>query len=194
MSDNLKPQLRMQRPTLAGLPPQQLPPGVTLRSYQDGDDAVWDGLLRLSFGADTTVRFAKTMAADPCYSPDRVLFLELHGKPVATTSAYHKADVRPTQGMVHYVAGDPAAKGLGLGRQIVLAALHHMAREGRSGSWLGTDDFRLPAIKIYLDLGFEPVLLDENQRERWATVLRNLGRPELIETFAPILTGPVVTA
>ena len=51
-----------------------------------------------------------------------------------------------------------------------------MVREGRQRAFLSTDDFRLPAIRTYLKLGFEPYLVHENQRERWRKVLAAIGR------------------
>ena len=41
--------------------------------------------------------------------------------------------------------------------------------------WLKTDDFRIPAIKIYYRLGFLPWLFEEGMRERWTIVAKNLG-------------------
>jgi len=43
---------------------------------------------------------------------------------------------------------------------------------------LETDDYRLPAIKTYLNLGFEPLLVHENQRDRWRNILSALGVQE----------------
>jgi len=43
---------------------------------------------------------------------------------------------------------------------------------------ISTDDFRLPAIKTYLDAGFRPVLWsdpDSDQRGRWDAVIAALG-------------------
>ena len=59
--------------------------------------------------------------------------------------------------------------GRGLGFHVSLACTHIMAAEGRTSAVLQTDDFRLPAIKSYLRLGFAPLLMHENQRQRRAT-------------------------
>ena len=40
---------------------------------------------------------------------------------------------------------------------------------------LDTDDFRLPAIKNYLNLGFVPVYVGENHGERWRIIFKKLG-------------------
>jgi mycothiol synthase len=61
--------------------------------------------------------------------------------------------------------------GKGLGLQVSLAALHHMANSGKEASILETDDFRIPAIKTYLRLGYKPLLIHENQAERWKDLI-----------------------
>ena len=40
---------------------------------------------------------------------------------------------------------------------------------------LWTDDWRLPAIKTYLNLGFEPDIEHESHPERWRAVFEKLG-------------------
>ncbi len=49
---------------------------------------------------------------------------------------------------------------------------------------------RLPAIRTYLNLDFAPLLVDGNQRARWAAVFAALGEPELCERFAAELSRP----
>jgi mycothiol synthase len=66
-----------------------------------------------------------------------------------------------------------------------------MRCEGRRRAELRTDDFRVAAIKTYLKLGFEPLLVAENQRRRWRDVLAAIGRGDLVERFAGILEGPI---
>ena len=85
----------------------------------------------------------------------------------------------------------PEAGGKGLGLTVSLAALHEMNREGRTNAILRTDDFRVPAVITYLKLCFVPMLIDENQRERWGNIFKGIRKPELIEKFASILTGPL---
>jgi mycothiol synthase len=188
-----KPQLHMTRPQLRDLPPLELPAGMTLRTFRDGDDVTWNTLLQLGFGDTATVSFDPQMTREACYSPDRIYFLELDGRAVATTSAYYRPQFRLDEGMIHFVSADPAVRGRGIGRLIVLAALQHMQREGRRGAWLSTDDFRLAAIKVYLDLGFVPLLMHDNQRRRWPAVLEKLKRGDMAAAFAPILDGPIWT-
>lgn len=194
MSDEkLRPQLVMLLPSLAGLPPVRLPPGYTARHFDPGDEAAWDRVIDASFGEKEGRTFAALMANDPAFRPERVWFLWHADEPVATTSAWHRTDWGEDCGYVHYVGVVPEHAGKGLGVQINLVALHHMVSEGRRRAVLETDDFRLPAIKTYLKLGFQPLLVHENQRDRWRTVFARLGRPELAERFRTELDGPIAS-
>jgi mycothiol synthase len=89
------------------------------------------------------------------------------------------------------VAVRPDYRGQKIGTALSTAVLHRFKEEGHEDANLRTDDFRLPGIRVYLRLGFEPYLVHENQRERWAEVFDALGMPELKETFEEILNGPI---
>ena len=65
----------------------------------------------------------------------------------------------------------PESRGLGAGRLICLAALHALSARGYKTAVLSTDDERIPAIKLYLSLGFEPIYTHESHKERWEKVM-----------------------
>lgn len=73
------------------------------------------------------------------------------------------------------VAVHPGAQGKGLGKKICLAVLHDLASRGYKSALLSTDDIRLPAIKLYLSLGFEPFYTDGSHKERWNKVYEKIG-------------------
>ena len=186
------PQLHMLRPHLLDLPAFALPEGYGVRTFLPGDGAHWERIIAESFNADpASLSFETTMRHAPAFRPERIFFITCGDEPVATASAYYHPEFMPDAGMVHYVGVLNGHAGKRLGYMAVLATLEQMAREGRRRAWLSTDDFRLPAIKTYLNLGFEPLLIHENQRERWPAVFAKLGLPELAERFVHILTGPV---
>ena len=190
--ESRKPQLRMRRPNLQGLEPLKPPEGIQIRTWQPGDDVHWERIIGTSFGREPgAISFDHSMRHDPAFLPERIFFAQLDGKPVATASAYHAGPALPRTGRIHYVGTLPEARGRRLGRLVSLAALHRMRQENLVAALLSTDDFRLAAIKTYLRLGFEPLLVDENQRDRWQTVFAALDMPEQIDRFAAILAGPV---
>ena len=192
-----QPQLGMMLDSLSDLPPVCLPEGYSIRHYREGDGAHWDRIIGESFLVPEDQRerrFEQVMAADDAFRPDRVLFVLRGEEPVGTASAWHVSDCPEHIGYLHYVGVLPSETGRGLGLQVSLAALHKMVSEGRTAAVLRTDDYRIPAIKTYLKLGFHPVLVHENQRDRWPAAFEKMGRPELAQAFAAILTGPVTDA
>lgn len=190
--DRHKPQLVMRREHLDGLPEVQLPDGYTLRCYWDGDGAAWEQIIAESFGRAVEVgEFDRNIRQRDPFRPERVLFV-LHGaEPVATASAWDSPGWGLDTGQLHMVGVKPGHQGKRLGYWVSLGVLHQFRTEGRRSAMLSTDDFRLAAVKIYLALDFEPVLVHETQRQRWADVFGALGGPELVEQFAAILRGPV---
>jgi mycothiol synthase len=93
---------------------------------------------------------------------------------VATASARLLPQMYPNAGYVHYVAASPNHAGKKLGYLVSLATLYEFVRLGCTSAVLDTDDFRLPAVKTYLNLGFVPYHTDDTHAERWSTVESNL--------------------
>lgn len=184
MSEMLKPQLLMRLDTLSALPPVALPAGYTLRPYREGDASAWEMVIDDSFGG--THRFQQEMAASEFFLPERVKFICFEDAPIATASAWTNGE---GMGYLHMVGVHRKHLGHGLGAQVSLAALHHMVKEGRSVAILNTDDFRIPAIKTYLKLGFVPEVSHENHIQRWSNVLNEIGRADLLallpKTYVP---------
>lgn len=167
------PQLVMKRENLAFLQPIELPLGYSLRHFRDGDEKAWENVINDSFKMQSD--FKKMMADDENFKPERVLFICFNDLPVATASAWHRPKFGDDVGYLHMVGVLSTHTGKGLGLQVSLAALHQMAREGKTSAVLETDDFRIPAIKTYLKLGFKPVIIHENQVQRWENIFKIIG-------------------
>ncbi len=97
---------------------------------------------------------------------------------VATASYQLKPTTTPKSGWVHYVGADPNHSGRGLGLAVVSQVLLEIFDAGHESALLTTDDFRLPAIRTYLKLGFEPDLIHESHFQRWQNVLDQLNSIE----------------
>jgi len=183
----------MVRSSLDGLPPLEVPQGYEIRHFVDGDEDAWSRVYAAAFEHEyDPLAFARIMASDEAFLPERIWFAVSSGEPVATASAYCRPATRPGCGMIHYVGVVPEHRGRGLGRAVTLAALWRMVAEDHKGAWLSTDDHRIAAIRIYLDLGFEPRLVDEEQRERWRRTLEKVD-PALPQAFAAQIGGRVFT-
>lgn len=166
----------MRRPNLDDLPElPPLPPGYLLRPACEADAESLAALLAKAFdtGAWTPERARSDLLANPDVKQTYLITCE--GRVVATASALLLPEIYPGTGIVHYVAADPEHRGKRLGSLISLAVLHEFARLGCQDARLLTDDPRLPAIKTYLDLGFEPVRIDESHAERWRKVYAALA-------------------
>lgn len=98
------------------------------------------------------------------------------GKVVATASArVNQADF-PGQGYVHMVASGVEARGRGLGRSVTAAVLARFAELGLTEAVLETDDWRIPALRTYLAMGFVPVIRDHSHYARWSTIFQKTYR------------------
>jgi mycothiol synthase len=64
------------------------------------------------------------------------------------------SDHQPPLGEIYVVAVDPGFQGLGLGRQLVLAGLDHLAARGLTEAMLYVDADNSWAIRLYEQLGF----------------------------------------
>jgi mycothiol synthase len=60
-----------------------------------------------------------------------------------------------------------------------LATLHAFRKLRCKDAVLHTDDFRLPAIKVYLELGFCPEYAHATHAPRWSRLSSSLNKMEL---------------
>ena len=192
------PQLHMYRPNLADLPPLGVPDGYELRTYRPGDEAIWgqimDVCLPMGAGQWRPEIVRDTLTSLPQFDPDGLYFATWHGIPVGTATAWRLRPDEQEIGYVHMVGVLPDHRGRRLGYVVTLAALQRFRERGLHAAMLDTDDFRLSAIRAYLDLGFQPEQRHPSHPERWAVILSELRdrAPELENpSSAPALAGPI---
>ena len=77
-------------------------------------------------------------------------------------------------GVLDFVVTHPDHRGKGLGRATCTEVARFLVSRGCKTITLGTDDWRLPAIHIYLSMGFNPVINRDDMPRRWAAVYENL--------------------
>jgi mycothiol synthase len=162
-------QLEMRRPHLEGLPALRAPDGYELRTWRPGDEARWAAVMDGAIGAWDEERVRSEFLHQDGVEPDNIFVVAHGGELVATATARRLPD--PATGYVHMVAADPAHRGRGLGTLVNAAVLHRLRELGCTSARLHTDDDRLPAIRIYRRLGFEPRHTAPDHAERWARVL-----------------------
>ena len=158
---------RLDRP----LPdPGPLPERVSLHAADGHERASWNWIVKASFGDQWD--YGRTIENDPGCTPERVFFLRHARMDVATAAA----QLEDGKAFVHMVGIHPAYAGEGWSKYVVLETMKCLKDLGFSECHLTTDDFRLPAIRMYLRLGFEPAYEadDEEMKRRWAAVRRKL--------------------
>ncbi|NMA09346.1 MAG: GNAT family N-acetyltransferase [Clostridiales bacterium] len=161
-------QLKMYRPDLP-VPDYTLPEGYTIRAMEPGEEVLWSVACLDAFVPSVDpIWYAKHMNRG--VQTENVLLL-FHGDECIGTAT---AQNLPDGPYLHFVAIRSAYRGRGLSRPLCLAVLKRHAELGHHGCYLTTDDFRLPAIALYLKLGFEPVLWTDDAEERWEKVYQAL--------------------
>ncbi|MCY3895364.1 MAG: GNAT family N-acetyltransferase [Chloroflexi bacterium] len=173
-------------PGVRDMPDAGVPAGYTLRPYREGDEVTLAAALQAvgfrDFGVD---RVLDTLADSDRRTGSALV--EFEGGIVASTFASRMASdqVSPVtgkpgepqrQGVLDYVATHPDHQGRGLGRATCTAVSRYLVAQGCEIVSLLTDDWRLPAIRLYLSLGFEPVMNREDMPERWSVVINELEK------------------
>ena len=174
-------QLRMIRPNLKDLPELKLPPGYGMRTYCEGDEAHWAHIISDSFGGrERTAQDTKNeITGRDVFLPDGFYFATHQGTPIGTACAWRQFVDEKDVGYVHMVGVVAEHTGHKLGKWVSLAVLIYFRDNGFKCSMLDTDDFRVPAVKTYLNLGFVPVYVEEGQPERWQKIFEKLGLPSM---------------
>ena len=173
-------QLTLYRRSLAELPELALPADYELRAYRPGDEVSAAECLSTAFGESWTSEKVLTELAGN--ESTWRMFVIIHDLQVVATATARSTEI-PGQGYVHWVAAHPDHAGKRLGYWATLAVLRECAANGATWAILTTDDPRLPAIQTYLNLNFEPVILDNTHSQRWTQVLTQLGKESMITSL-----------
>ena len=98
------------------------------------------------------------------------------GRLVATASERLLREEYPDSGYLHWLATAPEVRGAGLGSLVTRACLAGFAGRGLQKAVLETEDFREPAVRTYLLLGFVPEYRNDDERLRWSALFPRLLR------------------
>ena len=181
-------QLRMVRPNLEDLPELELPVGYGMRTYRTGDEVHWARIISDSFGGRerTAQDTENEITGRDVFVPDGLYFATHQGVPVGTACAWRQSVDEKDVGYVHMVGVVAEHTGHKLGQWVSLAVLCYFRDNNFKCSILDTDDFRIPAIKTYLNLGFIPVYVEEGQPERWRNIFKKLELTHLSTQIANV--------
>lgn len=166
----LWPEQRLDQP-----PPVELHEGYVLRTFQDGDEEGYLNLMHTAgfdtFNQEQLVNAMKKVIPGGFF----VVVHEPTNEIVATTMATHNpSDLHPYGGELGWVAASPKHPRKGLGTATCAAVTARYIEAGYRRIYLKTDDWRLPAIKVYLKQGWVPLLYAPDMEARWRDVCEAL--------------------
>lgn len=169
MSSTL-PQLRMGFTRFNTLAPPQPISGYGLRTFRPGDEDAWLGLLSSGdFGPWDRARLDWMLAGGRAPMPlAGIFFATLHDRPVTAACTYLYPNELAPAGELGWVVTHPQHRGHGLATQVCRAVLCYIRDLSYTYAFLKTENFRRPAIKMYLGLGFEPELVDPSHAQWWS--------------------------
>jgi ribosomal-protein-alanine N-acetyltransferase len=131
---------------------------AVLGSAYEGETWEWASVER-ELLCDPTVRATLVVAA---------------GTRLVSTASLQVYPESPRSGRVRWVATDPDRRREGLARAVVIGVLELAAQAGCTDAHLDTRTDRLAAIALYMQLGFEPSIADDREREVWQRVIEAL--------------------
>ena len=162
------------------LPALSFPAGVSVQSLPETPNGLdtWKDVIRYmskNFDTDTSGDYYdRSMLQQANYNENMCYIFSVDGEPAATVTVI--CDQSAKAGRIHMVACKPGFRGHGLGNLMMLKAMTVMQEAGMETAALVTDDWRIPAIKTYLKVGFTPDLDSEpDYKERWDKIFAVLN-------------------
>jgi mycothiol synthase len=179
-------QIFLLRPDLKNVPELKLPEGYMELPNSDLLLNEWVSLLHKVFPAGGyTLDRVRPLVESSMWDVGRVKLVAREEQIVALSMAWHEPALWPFSGFVYWVAVLPEHRNRGLGTFALNRVLQHFANEGLRDAVTYTEEFRLPAIKMYLNSGFVPLITGtaQDERGRWQRAFDALGEPELMRTI-----------
>lgn len=165
---SLKPQLEMIRGSEVVPSIGKPAPGYVLRQVSLEDRHSYDQTFATAFEDSSPFGdLMKHMLPDGFFVVEH---LPTGTVVAASTAAIYEKSQHPDGHSLQWVVAHSNHRGTGAGQATVAAATQVLANHAPMYSYLSTDDFRIPAISIYLKLGWKPLLYEEGQIDRWKRV------------------------
>jgi mycothiol synthase len=168
-------QLEMVRNSSLGLAEVPVvPEGYVLRQLCSGDEGAYDDLFHLAFADEG--RFQETIERTLPGGFFVVEHVSSHDLVASCVAMRGSSSPRHVQGQLGWLVTDPSHTRKSLGTIVAASVTNRFAEEGYERPFLGTEDFRIAAISIYLNLGWRPHIYRNDMEPRWRSIYSCLGR------------------
>lgn len=175
---SFSPQLSMSadETVLAKVQVPECPQGFALRKFREGDEEGYVALMKSAGFYQWDARHVERVKNSAINGGIYFVEESTTGHIVATamTNLMRTASGEE-KGELGWVAVHPDFRGKHLAEIVSLAAMQGFREAGYKWICLRTDDFRIPAIKTYLKMGWKPIIKDETMNRRWDRVYKRLG-------------------
>jgi len=173
--------VEMVRENLENCPNHPLPPGYSVRWYNEHDEHVWRFIhLEADKYTDATLDFFRRQFGhdDELLARRQCYLLDKDGRPIGTCTAWFDENWRGRgpYGRVHWMAIVPAYQGRGLSKPLLSIVMQRLRELGHTRAFLRTSPVRLPAISLYLKFGFQPVVENDADAKLWDDIMASLSR------------------
>jgi ribosomal protein S18 acetylase RimI-like enzyme len=162
--DDAPAEVTMWRRTLSGVPPMpQVGAPLEVRRARVEDAGALAAVLGSAFEGETwdAAGVEREVLCDPTV---RAILVVTAGTRLVSTASLQVRPESPGSGWVRWVATDPDRRREGLARAVVIGVLELAAQAGCMDAYLDTRTDRLAAIRLYMQLGFEPLVADGSER------------------------------
>ena len=105
----------------------------------------------------------------------------------AIAATFSSASIHENEevGRLDFVVTHPKHRGKGLGKNICVAVIKYFIENNYKKVILQTDDWRIPAIAVYLKLGFKPVFTSKELEIRWNKIINTYFKDFIIKSIKP---------
>lgn len=159
--------LQMRRQVGEPLPPVQVPPGVTIRTFRPGaDDEAWVRVNARAFASHPeqgrlVLADLHERLSEPWFDAAGFFVAERAGPARLVGFHWTKVHDEPEPiGEVYVVGLDPDEQGTGLGLALTVTGLAHLAAAGLPAVMLYADETNAGAVRMYERLGFVRTSVD----------------------------------
>lgn len=176
--------LDMKLASLENLPDYPLPEGYYIRTFEPGDQKLWAEVETAAGDfASEEVALKEYDRIFECRIEElkkrQILLFTEDNIAIGTSTAWWTDKYEPgNHGLIHWVAIKPDWQAKGLGRPLMLAVLNTL-RNFHTDAYLCTHTHRHRAVRVYLDLGFLPLIRNDEEAKAWSVAAQQVRHPAL---------------